>query len=324
MTELENCLSTRVLIVGGGPAGLTAAIYAARANLEPVVAAGGFLGGSSVPGGQLMITTDVENFPGFPEGVLGPELMDRMRQQAERFGANIIDEFATDFCFNPEGPHRVTVGDQVFEAQAVILAMGAQAKWLGAEGEERYVNRGISACATCDGPLPMFRNQRIVVVGGGDSACEEAAFLARFASEVVMVVRRDELRASKIMAKRVLEHEKIKIRWNTNVVGYYGDEDRLRGVRLSVKGRDATEELDCSGVFMAIGHEPSTREVAGSGLELDEKGYVVARDGVQTNLRGVFTAGDVHDQHYRQAVTAAGFGCMAAISCERWLNAVDN
>lgn len=312
-------LTTRVLIIGGGPAGLTAAIYAARANLEPIVAIGGFVGGSSIPGGQLMITTDVENFPGFPEGIMGPDLMDRMRQQAERFGAKIIEEFAEDFSFQEKGPHRVKVGDQIIVADAVVLAMGAQAKWLGAEGEEKFVNNGISACATCDGPLPMFRDKRILVIGGGDSACEEAVFLTKFASEVVIVVRKDQLRASKIMAKRVLEHDKIKMQWNSNIVGYYGnDKGLLKGVKLKVKGDEVC--LDCAGVFMAIGHEPNTKAILKTGIELDQTGYIVARDGICTNIEGVFTAGDVHDQHYRQAVSAAGFGCMAAIACERWLN----
>jgi thioredoxin reductase (NADPH) len=272
-----------------------------------------------MPGGQLMITTEVENYPGFPEGIEGPELMERFMAQAKRFGAQIIEEWATDFKFQNGGPQRVKIGNDLYEAETIILANGAAARWLNAPNEEKYRNRGISACATCDGPLPVFRNQHIFVLGGGDSACEEALFLTRFASKVTLIHRRDQLRASKIMAKRVLEHPKIEVAWNT-VIEEYAGEQKLEGIKLKNIVSGEIKTVPAGGLFMAIGHEPLTRGLEASGIELDAEGYIrVHHDMVFTNIDGVFTCGDVHDTVFRQAVTAAGFGCMAAIATERWL-----
>jgi len=303
-----------VIIVGSGPAGLTAAIYASRAGLKPIVAAG------EMAGGQLMITNDVENYPGFPEGIEGPQLMDKFREQAKRFGSEIMDEWAKDFKFKSGGPHRCRIGTQTFEADAIILSNGADAKWLNNPEEEEFRNRGISACATCDGPLQIFRGKKIYVVGGGDTACEEALFLTNFASTVYLVHRRTELRASKIMAHRVKTHEKIQILWNTEIVGYKGEKS-LNGLVLRDTVTKQTREVDCTGLFMAIGHEPNTKELQGTGLDLDPVGYIKVHNNVHTNIEGVFAAGDNHDTYFRQAVTAAGFGCMSAITAERWLEA---
>ena len=308
-------MNVQVVIVGGGPAGLTAAIYAGRAGLNPIVAVGGFKEGE-IPGGQLMITTDVENYPGFPESISGPELMDRLQEQAVKFGAVIIHEFATNFEFGKE--HQLYIGDQLYIADAVILANGARARWLGAKDEELYINRGISACATCDGPLPYFRDKDIYVVGGGDSACEEALFLTKFASKVYIVHRRDQLRASKIMAERVLNHEKINILWNTTIEQYIGNKDGNL-CEIILQTPIGSHRSVCGGVFMAIGHIPNTSALEGSRIEIDSQGYVVVKDNVLTNIEGVFAAGDNHDKTYRQAITAAGFGAMASITAERWL-----
>jgi len=307
----------RVIIVGAGPAGLTAAIYSGRAGLAPVVAAGSVESGMQ-PGGQLMITTEVENYPGFPDGVEGPELMDKFMEQARRFGAQIIEEFATDFQFKPGGPQRCKIGGVQYECDAIILANGAAARWLNAPGEEKYRNRGISACATCDGPLPIFKGQQIYVLGGGDSACEEALFLTRFATKVYLVHRRDQLRASKIMVKRVLEHPKIEVLWNTIIDGYEG-EQRLERICLKNALTGEPRKVAAAGLFMAIGHVPLTKGLERSGIDLDEEGYIKVQRSVFTNIDGVFAAGDVHDTVFRQAVTAAGFGCQAAIAAERWL-----
>jgi len=317
MAAAASKKKVNVLIVGSGPAGLTAAIYTGRAGLAPLVAAGG-VQGNIIPGGQLMITSEVENYPGFPEGIQGPELMDKLFAQSIRFGAEIVHDFATEFEFVAGGPHGVKVGSEWYSADAVILANGAAAKWLNNPGEAKFVNRGISACATCDGPLPIFRNQVIYVVGGGDSACEEALFLTRFAKKVVLVHRRDSLRASKIMAKRVIENSKIEVSWNTNIVGYLGD-TALEGLILEDVISKERRDVECKGLFMAIGHEPNTKSLRGTGIDLDEVGYIKVQDLVHTNIEGVFAAGDCHDKFYRQAITASGFGCMAAISCERWL-----
>ena len=321
-----NPRMTKLAIVGGGPAGLTAAIYAGRANLKPILISGGFEGGSMIPGGQLMITTEVENFPGFPEGISGPELMARMQQQAAKFGADEIQEFATKFEFVNNGPHTITLADgQIVIAKAVILAMGAQAKWLGAKDEAKYINNGISACATCDGPLPMFRDKPIFVVGGGDSAVEEATFLTKFASRVYLVVRRDVLRASKIMQARTAAEPKLEILWNSVIDEYHGDEKGMLEsvtIRSTLPGDgddDRVRKMPATGVFMAIGHSPCTKHLIGTGIKLDQTGYVVPHDLIGTNIPGVFTAGDIHDTHFRQAVSAAGFGCMASIAAERWL-----
>ena len=299
-----------VAIIGSGPAGLTAAIYAGRANLRPLVIAG------YAPGGQLMITSDVENFPGFPEGIQGPDLMDRMRRQAERFGARIVDVDVERVDFSTR-PFRLWAGGTEYAARAVIVATGASAIWLGLDNETRLRGRGVSACATCDGFF--FRDRRVVVVGGGDSALEEALFLTRFATRVVVVHRRDEFRASRIMRERVLAHPKIEVRWNARIGDILGD-DHVTGVRLidTVSGAQRDEETD--GVFIAIGHRPNTEAVR-DWLAIDDKGYLVVRDHTGTEVPGVFVAGDVHDHRYRQAVTAAGDGCRAAIDVERWLEA---
>jgi thioredoxin reductase (NADPH) len=300
----------KVVIVGSGPAGLTAAIYAARANLEPIVI-GGF-----IPGGQLMITSDVENYPGFPAGVQGPELMDLFRRQAERFGTRIVDVDLERVDFSGR-PFRLWAGGSEYTADSVIVATGASALWLGLENETRLRGRGVSACATCDGFF--FRGKRVAVVGGGDTALEEATFLTRFASEVVMVHRRDRFRGSKIMQDRALENPKIDVRWNKEVVDVLGD-DVVTGVRLrdSATGDETTEPAD--GLFLAIGYKPNT-DAFRDWLEVDEKGYLVVHDETGTKVDGVFVAGDVHDHRYRQAVTAAADGCKAAIDAERWLEA---
>ena len=297
-----------VLIIGSGPAGLTAAIYAARADLEPLVIAG------FVPGGQLMITSEVENFPGFPEGIDGPALMADMRAQAERFGARMhdVDVESVDFS---ERPFKVTAGGTEYTADSIIVATGASAIWLDLENETRLRGRGVSACATCDGFF--FRDKRVAVVGGGDSALEEALFLTKFASEVVLIHRRDEFRGSRIMQNRAMNHEKISIEWNTQVTDVLGDE-KIEGLELTDTQTGEKREMDVGGLFIAIGHRPNT-DVFREYLDIDDKGYLEVTDHTLSNVEGVFVAGDVHDHRYRQAVTAAGDGCRAAIDAERWL-----
>jgi thioredoxin reductase (NADPH) len=297
----------KVVIVGSGPAGLTAAIYAARANLEPIVLSG------NVPGGQLMITTDVENYPGFPDGVLGPDLMGLFRRQAERFGSRITDDDVDRVDFSAR-PFRLWAGRE-YTADAVIVATGASALWLGLENESRLRGRGVSACATCDGFF--FRGKRVAVVGGGDTALEESTFLTRFASDVTIIHRRDHFRGSRIMQDRALANPKISVRWNQEVVDVLG-KDVVSGLRLRDTVTGETTEEPWDGLFLAIGYKPNT-DVFRDWLEVDDKGYLVVHDETGSRVEGVFIAGDVHDHRYRQAVTAAGDGCKAAIDAERWL-----
>ena len=308
----------KVCIIGSGPAGYTAAIYAARANLQPVVFAGGPAehDPARVPGGQLMITTDVENYPGFPEPVTGPELMERFQKQAERFGTKIFMENAVKIDFGKR-PFHVKGESQELLAQTLIIATGATAKYLGVPGEDRYKNRGVSACATCDGAF--FKNQDVLVVGGGDTAMEEASYLAKICRQVTLVHRRDTLRASKIMQRRVLESPKVKPLWNTVVEEVLGNEKHLTGARLKNLKTGERMEVKADGLFVAIGHEPNTTLFRGQ-LELLPNGYVKVVPGTtQTSVPGVFAAGDVADFTWRQAVTAAGTGCMAALESERYL-----
>ena len=299
---------TNLLIIGSGPAGLTAAIYAARANLAPIVIAG------TVPGGQLMITSDVENYPGFPEGILGPDLMAKFREQAERFGARIVDVDVERVDLG-ERPFRAWARGIEYRADSVIVATGASALWLGLESETRLRGRGVSACATCDGFF--FRDKEIAVVGGGDTALEEATYLTRFATKVHLLHRRDAFRASKIMVDRAVDHPKIEIHTNTAVEEVLGDA-KVQGLRLRDTTTDELRDVNMEGLFVAIGYRPNT-EVFRDWLDLDDKGYLVVRDETGSKIEGVFIAGDVHDHRYRQAVTAAGDGCKAAIDAERWL-----
>ncbi|MGY9071764.1 MAG: thioredoxin-disulfide reductase [Acidimicrobiales bacterium] len=309
-----------VIIIGSGPAGLTAAIYSARANLEPLVIEGEPSSTSDQPGGQLMLTTDVENYPGFPDGVMGPELMMNFRAQASRFGAEIITAKVTKVDFS-SAPFGVWVGDEEYRAQTVIVSTGAQSLMLGLPNEDRLIGHGLSTCATCDGFF--FRDLEIAVVGGGDSALEEAMFLTRFASKVHLIHRRDELRGSKIMQDRALANPKIAPMWNSQVSEILGDQ-KLTGVVVTDTVTGETREVPLSGLFIAIGHRPNTDLFVGH-LELKDNGYLVTLpDSSRTAIEGVFACGDVQDDYYRQAITAAGSGCMAAIDAERWLEAQDH
>ena len=310
-TNRADVRQHKVAIIGSGPAGLTAALYTARANLEPIL-----LGGD-VPYGQLMLTSEVENYPGFPEGILGPELMDRFRQQAERFGTKIVERNVTRVDFSSR-PFSIEVGDERYAADAVIVATGASALWLGLPSEELFRGRGVSSCATCDGFF--FRGREIAVVGGGDTALEEALFLTRFAEKVTLIHRRDRFRGSKIMQERALAHPKIAVRWNAEVLEVVGSQS-VEAIRLRDTETGEESTLSVQGVFIAIGYRPNT-EIFREQLETDERGYLKVVDETGTRIEGVFVAGDVHDHRYRQAVTAAGDGCKAAIDVERWLESV--
>jgi thioredoxin reductase (NADPH) len=303
-----------VIVVGSGPAGLTAAIYAARANLRPLVIEGELSSTGDQPGGQLMLTTEVENYPGFVTGIMGPELMANFRAQAARFGAEFITERVTRVDFSAR-PFRIEVGDVEFEAQAVIVSTGAKAKMLGLPKEVELIGHGVSTCATCDGFF--FKDETIAVAGGGDSALEEAMFLTKFAGKVYVIHRRDELRASKIMQERAFKNEKIEFVWDSVPVELLGD-TMLEGVKVRNVKTDEETVLDVAGLFVAIGHVPNTDLFVGQ-LDMEDNGYLVTTTGSRTNVDGVFAAGDVADHVYRQAITAAGTGCMAAIDAERWL-----
>ena len=304
-------MNRKVIIIGSGPAGLTAALYTARANLKPLIFEG------SQPGGQLTITTDVENFPGFPDGIMGPELMDLFRKQAERFGAECYFEHVTKVDFSKK-PYTVWVGDKEYGAESIIIATGATAKMLGLENEKKLMGFGVSACATCDGFF--FKEKKVIVVGGGDSAMEEATYLTKFASEVVIVHRREEFRASKIMIDRAMNNPKVRVLWNSSVVDILGSQEK--GVHaVSIKKTDSDEILEekCDGVFMAIGHKPNT-DLFADVLKTDKNGYLITSlESTSTNIDGIFACGDVQDHTYRQAITAAGSGCMSAIDAERYL-----
>jgi len=303
-------VTEKLTIIGSGPAGLTAAVYASRADLSPLMIEG------IAAGGQLMLTTDVENYPGFPDGVMGPELMELFKKQAVRFGTRIITSDVSTVDLSRR-PFTISVGSDEYRSESIIVATGASARWLEVPGEDKLRGYGVSACATCDGFF--FKERPIVVVGGGDSAMEEALFLTKFASQVTVVHRRDEFRASKIMATRVLEHPKIDVRWNTVVDEILGDTS-VEAVRLRDLNTGETEDFATQGVFVAIGHDPNTALFAGQ-LDLDEMGYLRVVGNTGTSVEGVFGAGDVVDHTYRQAVTAAGMGCQAAIDAERWLDA---
>jgi thioredoxin reductase (NADPH) len=304
-----------IIIIGSGPAGLTAAIYTARASLAPLVIEGEPSSTSDQPGGQLMLTTEVENFPGFPDGIMGPELMTNFRAQAARFGAEFITEKVTRVDFS-ERPFRVWVRDEEYRAESVIVSTGARSLMLGLEAEQRLIGHGLSTCATCDGFF--FRGHEIAVVGGGDSAIEEATFLTKFADKVTIIHRRDEFRASKIMQQRAFDNPKIEMLWNHTVTEINGT-DKVESIEVTDTVSGAVSTLDVTGVFIAIGHRPNTDLFTGV-LDMDETGYLETVPGSsRTNIEGVFACGDVQDHTYRQAITAAGSGCMAAIDAERWL-----
>ena len=301
-----------VIVIGSGPAGYTSALYAARANLKVIIIAG------ATPGGQLMLTGQVENFPGFPEGILGPELMERMKEQTLKFGAEIVYDDAIDVDFNSH-PYRVMTSGGEYLGHAIIIATGAASRWLGLESEKRLIGRGVSSCATCDAPL--FKGaENVVIVGGGDSAIEYALFTANLVKKVTVIHRRDRLRASKIMQERAFSNPKITFVWNSIVTDILGEE-KVQGVKVKNLLTGEESIIQCNAVFVAIGHKPST-EIFKNKIELDEEGYIITKDIVKTNIPGVFAAGDVHDKKYRQAITAAGLGCMAALEAIRYVEEI--
>ena len=305
----------KLVIIGSGPAGQTAAIYAARAMLQPLVFEGGFLptGELMTPGGQLMITTEVENFPGFPDGITGPELVERCRKQAQRFGSIHRDEAVEEVDLSGF-PLRLRVGDEWIETATIIISTGANAKWLGIPSEEKYANRGVSACATCDGAF--YKDLDVLVVGGGDTAMEEATFLTRYCKSVTLVHRRDSFRASKIMVERALKHPKIKVEYNAVIEEVLGDGNKATGARLKSTVDGSSKEIACGGIFMAIGHSPNTQIFQGK-IDLLDNGYIKLYGLTGTNVPGVYAAGDVADSRYRQAISAAGMGCMAALDAQK-------
>jgi thioredoxin reductase (NADPH) len=307
-----------LVIIGSGPAGYTAAIYAGRANLKPVVFEGYQMGG--IAGGQLMTTTEVENFPGFPEGITGPQLMDRMKAQAARWGAQLITEDVTSVDLS-QRPFVIRSQEKEVRTHSIVIATGATAKRLNLPGETEYWNQGISACAICDGATPIFKNVELAVIGGGDTAAEEAVYLTKYASHVHLLVRSDKLRASKAMQERVLDHPKITIHWHTEAIAAYGEAGFLRGLKIKNNTTGEEGNLEVRGLFYAIGHTPNTQIFQGQ-IELDPVGYAIVKPGsVETSVEGVYAAGDVQDREFRQAISAAGTGCMAAMLAERWLSA---
>lgn len=310
-------MSEKVVIIGSGPAGHTAAIYSGRANLNPIMLEG-LMAGGVAPGGQLTTTTEIENFPGFPKGISGNEITQAFRDQSENCGAKIFTETVEHVDLSSR-PFKVKTPEQDLEAETLIIATGATAKRMGVPGEETYWQRGMSACAVCDGALPIFRDQVLAVVGGGDSACEEATYLTKFASKVYLLVRRDVLRASKVMAQRAMDNPKIEILWNTQLKSVHGDDKQMTSIKVDTKGEE--KDVDCKGLFYAIGHVPNVDFLKGQ-LETDKSGYIITKPGTtQTSVEGVYAAGDVQDKIYRQAITAAGTGCMAALEAERFLEA---
>jgi len=314
---MTNPTVENLVIIGSGPAGYTAAIYAARANLKPVMFEGFQAGG--IPGGQLMTTTEVENFPGFPEGITGPQLMERMKAQAERWGTECYTEDVTFVDLN-QRPFIVRSDEREVKAHSIVIATGATAKRLGLPSENQFWSHGISACAICDGATPIFHGEELAVIGGGDSAAEESVYLTKYGSHVHMLIRGDQMRASKTMQDRVLNNPKITVHWNTQAVDVFGENDRMTGLKVRDTQTSEERDLQVKGLFYAIGHKPNTSLFKGQ-LELDEVGYVVTKhDSVETSVEGVYAAGDVQDHEYRQAITAAGTGCMAAMLAERWLS----
>ena len=297
-----------VVIIGAGPSGYTAGIYCSRAGYDTLILSG------ILPGGQLVNTTEVENYPGFEKGVMGPDLMIEMRKQTQRMGTTIVDDEVVNVDFR-NSPFKILTASEEYEGRAVIIATGANPRKLGLEGEQTFAGKGVSYCATCDGPF--FRNQELIVVGGGDSAIEEGTFLTKFATKIHLVHRRDELRASKIMQERALKNEKIEFHWDSEVIDIKGDQKMRQGIIKNIKTNEETT-LDVGGLFVAIGHEPNTKLFKNQ-IDLDDEGYIILKNETHTNIEGVFAAGDVHDRKYRQAVTAAGFGCMAAIDLDKYL-----